>query len=199
MSAANPIRRDGLHARLRTATDPAHQALEAGLDWRARVASLAGYRDLLARLHGFHAVWEAAIGAQLSDEPFLGPRRRLALLVADLDHLGLAPATVAALPRPAPVILDGPAAAMGALYVLEGSTLGGQLIGRHIAGLHGFGEAGLAYYRAHGPRAGAMWGAFRVRLEDFAADPVAEAALTGAAVTTFAAMRDWLCTAPTAD
>ncbi len=118
------------------------------------MATRAGYRDLLARLHGFHATWEHAIGAQLLDETFLAPRRRLALLAADLDHLGLAPAAVAALPQPGAVRLDGPAAAMGALYVLEGSTLGGQLIGRHIAGLHGFSETGLAYYRAHGPGPG---------------------------------------------
>lgn len=193
MSPANPIRRDGLHARLRAATDPAHRALEAGLDWQARVATRAGYRDLLARLHGFHATWEDAIGAQLSDEPFLAPRRRLALLAADLDHLGLAPEAVAALPQPETVRLDGPAAATGALYVLEGSTLGGQLIGRHIAGLHGLSETGLTYYRAHGPRTGAMWSAFRTRLEDFSDDPDAEASLTEAAVATFAAMRDWLC------
>jgi len=193
VSPATPIRRDGLHARLRAATDPAHRALEAGLDWQARVATRTGYRDLLARLHGFHATWESAIGVHLADEGFLGPRRRLALLAADLAHLGLGPAAVAALPRSKAVMLDGPAAATGALYVLEGSTLGGQLIGRHIAGLHGFGETGLTYYRAHGPRTGAMWAAFRARLEDFADDPEAEALLTAAAVATFAAMRDWLC------
>ena len=187
------MRRDSLHARLRAATDPAHRALEDNLDWRARVATLPGYRDLLARLYGFHATWESEIGAQLSDEAFLAPRRRLALLAADLGHLGLGPEAVAALPHSTPVVLHGPAAAAGALYVLEGSTLGGQLIGRHIGGLHGFGETGLTYYRAHGPRTGAMWAAFRARLEDFADDSEAEAVLTGAAVAAFAAMRMWLC------
>ncbi|QGY06273.1 biliverdin-producing heme oxygenase [Methylobacterium mesophilicum SR1.6/6] len=192
------MERANLHARLRAATAPAHQALEDDLDWRARVATLSGYRDLLARLYGFHAVWEATIGLGLADEAFLAPRRRLTRLAADLDHLGLAPGAVAALPRPAPHVLADPAAATGALYVLEGSTLGGQLIGRHIAGLHGFSNDGLAYYRAHGAAAGAMWTAFRSRLERFADDPEAEASLTGAAVTTFAAMRGWLCPAPTA-
>lgn len=188
--------RDGLHARLRAATDPAHKALEASLDWQARVATLSGYRDLLGRLYGFHAVWEAAIGDGLADEPFLAPRRRLARLAADLAQLGLAPSAIAGLPRPVPPVLDGPAAATGALYVLEGSTLGGQLIGRHIAGLHGITEDGLAYYRAHGAAAGAMWAAFRKRLEVFGDDPAAEAVLTGAAVSTFAAMRAWLCHVP---
>lgn len=188
----------GLHLRLRIATGPAHQALEDSLDWRMRVSTLPGYRALLERLYGFHAAWEPAIGAALADEPFLAPRRRLSRLAADLDHLGLAPGALAALPRPGRPggaggpILEGPAAATGALYVLEGSTLGGKVIGRHIAALHGFSEAGLAYYRAHGAAAGSMWAAFRARLESFADDPAAEAALTGAAVTTFAAMRAWL-------
>ncbi|WP_331308609.1 biliverdin-producing heme oxygenase [Methylobacterium oryzae] len=90
--------RDGLHARLRAATDPAHRALETSLDWQARVATLGGYRDLLGRLYGFHAVWESAIGSGLADEPFLAPRRRLALLAADLDHLGLPASAVLNLP-----------------------------------------------------------------------------------------------------
>ncbi len=198
MSPDNPIPRDSVHARLRAATGPAHRALEDTLDWRARVATLLGYRDLLARLHGFHAVWESAIGAGLADEPFLAPRRRLARLAADLGHLGLAPEAITALPRPAVPVLGGPAAATGALYVLEGSTLGGQVIGRHIAGLHGFSGDGLAYYRAHGAAAGPMWATLRGRLETYAADPSAEAALTAAAVTTFAAMRAWLCAGPVA-
>ncbi|GJE10853.1 MULTISPECIES: biliverdin-producing heme oxygenase [Methylobacterium] len=191
--------RDSVHARLRAATDPAHRALEDSLDWRGRVATLPGYRDLLARLYGFHAIWEPAIGAELGDEPFLAPRRRLARVAADLDHLGLARGAVAALPRPAAPRLDGPAAATGALYVLEGSTLGGALIGRHIAGLHGFTGDGLAYYRAHGAAAGAMWAAFRARLETFGTDPAAEASLTAAAATTFTAMRAWLCAPRVAD
>ena len=192
------MERASLHARLRAATAPAHRALEDDLDWRTRVATLSGYRDLLARLYGFHAVWESAIGAGLADEAFLAPRRRLIRLAEDLGHLGLSPGTVAALPKPAPPVLADPAAATGALYVLEGSTLGGQLIGRHIAGLYGFSGDGLTYYRAHGDAAGAMWSAFRRRLERFADDPVAEASLTGTAVATFTAMRQWLCDAPAA-
>lgn len=184
--------RDGLHARLRAATAPEHAGLERDLDWRARVATLPGYRDLLARLHGFHAAYEPAIGLALADEAFLGGRRRLARLDADLRHLGLAEPAIAALPRPEPIRLAGPAAATGALYVLEGSTLGGQVIGRHIGSVHGLTEEGLAYYRAHGPATGTMWAAFRARLTLFEDDAAGEAALIEAAIATFAAMRAWL-------
>lgn len=183
----------GLHARLRAATGPSHVALEDALDWRARVATRAGYATLLARLHGFHAAWEPAIGRALADDAFFDPRRRLASLDADLRHLGLPAATIAALPRPDTVRLAGPAAAMGALYVLEGSTLGGRVIGRHIAALHGFDGGGLAYYRAHGPRTGAMWAAFRGRLDGSSGDVAAEEAALDSAIIAFDAMRVWLC------
>ena len=188
MSPANPIRRDGLHARLRAATDPAHRALEAGLDWQARVATRAGYRDLLARLHGFHATWECAIGAELADEPFLAPRRRLALLAADLDHLGLAPAAVAALPRAVAIALDGPAAATGALYVLEGSTLGGQLISRALGEAAWAPAEGLRYFNPYGRRTAAMWGQFRTALDTAVPALDAEAVVEGARAT-FAALQ----------
>ncbi|MGU3540624.1 biliverdin-producing heme oxygenase [Methylobacterium sp. A54F] len=181
-----------LHERLRAATAPAHAALERDLDWRARVATRAGYRALLARLYGFHAVYEPAIDAGLADEPFFGPRRRLHRLEADLRHLGLPLDAAAALPRPEAILAEGPAAAMGALYVLEGSTLGGLVIGAHIGRLHGLSAEGLAYYRAHGRDSAAMWAAFRRRL-DAGSDP--EATLR-AGIATFEAMRDWLCAAP---
>jgi heme oxygenase (biliverdin-IX-beta and delta-forming) len=177
-----------LHRRLRAATAAAHAGLEHDLAWERRVATLAGYRDLLARFRGFHAAYEPAIGAGLADEAFLGPRRRLGRLDADLAHLGLDAAAIAHLPAPPAPRLDGPAA-LGALYVLEGSTLGGQVIGRRIAALHGLETDGLAYYRAHGAATGAMWTAFRARLETVAD----ETALTEAAVATFRAIRVWLC------
>jgi len=178
-----------LHLQLRAATGLAHQALEQELDWTARVATVAGYRSLLARLHGFHRSWEPAIGTALADGSFFDPRCRVSALARDLAFLGLSPEGIDGLPRALPIPLPGPAAAMGALYVLEGSTLGGRVIGRHIATAHGLAEDGLAYYTAHGARTGAMWSAFRTRLDTFEeeADEV-----VAAANGTFDAMRTWL-------
>ena len=178
-----------LHLRLRAATASAHEALERDLGWEARVATLSGYRDLLGRLHGFHAAWEPAIGAALDDAAFFDARRRLAPLGDDLAFLGLSGSEIAALPLARPIGLADPASAMGALYVLEGSTLGGRVIGRHIAAAHGLSGEGLAYYSGHGPRTGAMWSAFRARLDAF--DGEGEA-VVAAANETFDAMRLWL-------
>jgi heme oxygenase len=178
-----------LHLRLRAATATAHEALERDLDWQARVGTLPGYRSLLARLHGFHTTWEPAIGAALDDGAFFDPRRRVAALAQDLAFLGLSPEGIDGLPHALPIPLDGPAAAMGALYVLEGSTLGGRVIGRHIAAAHGLTDGGLAYYSGHGPRTGAMWSSFRARLDAFDGEAVA---VVAAANATFDAMRMWL-------
>lgn len=180
-----------LHLRLRAATAPAHAALERDLGWEARVASLAGYRGLLVRLYGFHSAWEPAIGTALADGAFFDPRRRLAALSRDLAFLGLSAEGIDGLARPRPITLDRAATAMGALYVLEGSTLGGRVIGRHIAATHGLTGGGLAYYSAHGARTGAMWAAFRDRLDAYDGDGEA---VVAAANDTFDAMRAWLTT-----
>ena len=185
----------GLHIRLRAATAEAHEALERDLGWQGRVATLPGYRALLARLRGFHAAYEPAIAAGLADAAFFEPRRRLAALDADLAALGLDEAARGALPAPAPPAFAGEGAAMGALYVLEGSTLGGIVIGRHVGGLHGE-AAPLAYYSGRGREAGPLWRTFRERLDGL--DPGQETAAFAAGVATFEAMRAWLTTTPAA-
>ena len=188
--------RGRLHERLRAATAAAHAALERDLDWASRVATLSGYRDLLARLRGLHAVYEPAIGLALADEDFFGPRRRLAKLDADLARLGLAPGAVAALPIPAQVALS-PRNALGALYVLEGSTLGGQAILRDVERRLGLGPGpGTLYYRGHGPATSAMWRALLARLDGLSGDPAAEDEVAAAGVTTFRATAAWLTPAP---
>ncbi len=180
---------EALHQRLRSATATAHTALERDLDWMARVATVEGYRGLLARLHGFHATWEPAIGAMLADGAFFDPRCRVPALARDLAFLGLSPDGITDLPQARPIPLPSPAAAMGALYVLEGSTLGGRVIGRHITATHGLAGEGLAYYSGHGARTGAMWLAFRARLDTFERDA---AQVVSAANGTFDALREWL-------
>ena len=97
---------------------PVEKVLGAGRDMifdidyqgtrQARVASLDGYRDLLARLRGFHATLEPEIAGALGDDAFLDPRRRIEALDADLACLGLTPAAVEALPRPQSLGLAGP-------------------------------------------------------------------------------------------
>ena len=170
-----------LSERLRGATASAHAALEAELDLlhdldRTRLVRV------LRRFAGFHAGWEPAV-ARLLDEPALWePRRRLPALHADLALLGAADATEA---WPAPAWLCDAHAAWGSLYVMEGSTLGGQVIGR---ALRAAGTEGLSYFDGRGREAGPLWRTLRARL-DVLPEP---GRVCAAAISTFDALRLWM-------
>jgi heme oxygenase len=182
-------------ARLRAETRAAHEAIERDLDWERRVATRAGYRTLLERFYGFHAVFEPAVAAALADDALHAPRRKLGLLAQDLGFHGLSAAAIAALPRPPRLRLPATRPeALGALYVTEGSTLGGQLIARHVEHHLGLGEAGSRYHRSYGREVGAMWAGFRRHLDEAAtADPDCAAAIVDGANRTFADLGAWLC------
>ena len=78
------------------------------------------------------------MAALLQDRPFLNPRRRLHLLEADLAVLGSSARAVDALQAcPVPLLHDA-AEALGSLYVIEGSTLGGRIIQRNVERCLGF-------------------------------------------------------------
>lgn len=180
-----------LPTRLREETQDAHEAIERDFHWEHQVATLDGYRGLLSRLYGFYAVWEPA-AAMLVEDAFFAPRRKLHLLAADLHHLGLTSADLGRLPacRPGVRMARRPEA-IGAMYVLEGSTLGGQIIARRIAETLGFGaNGGCAYYCAYGAAIGTMWREFRDRLLDVPPDE--HEAVLATATSTFACLHQWL-------
>lgn len=170
-----------LSERLRRDTADAHARLEAELDL-LRDLTPARITRVLRRFAGFHAGWEPAV-ARLLDEPALWePRRRLPALRHDLARLGASPPVEA---WPVPAWLGDRAAAWGSLYVMEGSTLGGQVIGRALCEV---GIDGLRYFDGRGREAGPLWRELRRRLDLLPdADPV-----VAAADRTFDALRLWM-------
>lgn len=88
----------------------------------------------------------------------LEARRKAPLLSRDLALLTT--------PRPrldagALPLSTGLPEALGALYVLEGATLGGQVIVRSLRRSLGITpESGGAYFHAYGPETGRMWQSF---------------------------------------
>ena len=179
-----------LMMRLRAETRLAHEAIDGALDLESSLASPFAYRELLARFYAFHAGWEPVLAPLIHDDDFFEPRRKLGLLAADLAHLGLVQEQITALPpQPPATPMTTTSQALGAMYVLEGSTLGGQLISRQVADRLGFGaEDGAAYYNAYGRAVGAMWRAFGQRMSQAAPDLDSEA-VVAAAETTFAELQ----------
>jgi heme oxygenase len=113
-------------------------------------------------------------------------RRRTALFAADLRALGSCPVSGTQPDLPAVESTDD---ALGRLYVLEGSTLGGTFIDRRLATLPRLVATGrLRAFSPYGPETGAMWQAFRRFARERTQDPRRVVAAAGA---TFGALADW--------
>lgn len=176
--------------RLRDATATAHQRLEARLNILDKIADPAGRRRLVERFHALHAGAEAVMSPLLAAVPDLAydGRRRSGDLARDVAALGgRAPPAV---PIPAPA---SAAEALGRLYVLEGSTLGGKVIGRQVAA-RGQDMTGLSFLDPYGPETGERWRSFLAVLErEGAASEAACEDIVRGGVAGFAQAEQWLC------
>ncbi|MBU8546161.1 MULTISPECIES: biliverdin-producing heme oxygenase [Roseomonadaceae] len=183
---------DAARQALRQATGAVHERLH-GVPVFARLASgridTGEYVLLLRRLLGFHLGVEAALGGGPSLLPYgitLEQRRRSPMLVADLVALRAPPlAAVADLPAPSCAGF-----AMGCLYVMEGSTLGGQHLARALDGVLP-GEDGRSFLRGYGARHGAMWRECCTAIEACGAESGRLAGMIAGAEATFARFESW--------
>lgn len=185
-----------LREAVREASAAVHQRLESRLPLTSEALTKDRYRQLLEAFYGFYRPLEARLEADAADLAGLDwpLRRKASLLEEDLKTLGLDAAAIAALPDcPSLPQLGHRAATLGCLYVLEGSTLGGQLTGRAIGNRFGFGpENGARFLLPYGQRTGPLWRSFLELLSEADAEPPAfHARACTAAVETFSALERW--------
>ncbi|MBS0276544.1 MAG: biliverdin-producing heme oxygenase, partial [Proteobacteria bacterium] len=147
------------------------------------------YRELLETLWGIYTpVEDALMKIDWRDSGIdILKRRKKDWLEADLTYLGIAPASLrdshADLPE-----LDTRATGLGALYVLEGATLGGQIILRHLQPVLGISATcGGRFYASYGAQTSAMWRSYLAVLEKEGARPQMADAIEHGAVETFRA------------
>jgi heme oxygenase len=186
---------DVLH-RLRTATVDDHRRVEADLD----LMDPALDRDrLCSAVSTLHAFWDSAeegldrwAGRYPDDAARLDwPRRRRARLYeADLDALG----TPAAAERPVLPDVRDTDEALGRMYVLEGATLGGTFIDRHLSALPALTGVRLTAFSPYGECTGAMWHAYRRAARTHTAGAGDADRVVRAACDTFAALASWVGT-----
>ena len=186
--------------RLKAATRAEHDAIEVALDLMAPGLSLLVYHRRLRRYHGFYASIEPLIAAA-ANWPHWGidisARAKTPWLAADLVCLAgrseLAGTALADLPLCSDLPpLDTPAAAFGCLYVLEGATLGGRVISRHIEHALGLNAInGARFFCGYGEQTGSMWKAFRASLSAFVHTSPDEDTVVASAIATFSALRVW--------
>jgi heme oxygenase len=152
-----------MHERLRAATRLLHRRVEASIDVQRRFSSKEAYRELLERLLGLHLPLEAALKSL--DWPAnsidLVQRQKCSWLECDLRHLGHSSETLARIPAFDRLPLVDIETGLGWLYVVEGSTLGGQLLSKaaHTA-LGVTRERGARFFASYGSQVGSMWQEF---------------------------------------
>ena len=180
--------------RLKLETSAIHAQLESRVDIRNRVRTKAGYRALLEAFYGVCCPLELKMETSeiVPWLPDIGRRMRTSSLRLDLRVLGNNHPE--ALPLASVPTLRSLAEKFGCLYVLEGSTLGGQLISREInSRLQYTPENGCAYFASHGPEIGSMWRKFREAIEAFgSANPESHESIIRSAVFTFGLFADWI-------
>ena len=175
---------------LKEATWDIHARTQKKLGVKRLLSDLNCYCDHIARLEAFHNVaeaqWSFLLEGMLSDFP---KRRKTDLLANDLETLGGPRINCAAVPTPADT-----ASALGAFYVLEGSTLGGRHLLPIVEEKLGLsGKRGASYLASYGSEVEAMWTQFSLTVETHCAAKEKRYSAIKAARATFLVMEEWLC------
>jgi heme oxygenase len=180
---------------LRTATAVDHEQVESALALMDPHLGRDRLVAVLTRLHAFWTAAEAGLDAwarrRPADAETVGwaQRRRAHLFADDLRALGASTDTAA---RPELPAVEDTDQALGRLYVLEGSTLGGTFIARHLATLPTLSpDVRLRAFSPYGADTGAMWHSYRRVTRERIAAGGDTARLVGAARATFTALADW--------
>jgi heme oxygenase len=182
--------------RLRARTGPLHVRLETTVSTLGLAANETGYRRYLEKLLGFHVPLELDL-SRVRGLDALGlereARSKVPLLRADLAALGVDAKAQRNLGwcTSSPPVREV-AAALGALYVVEGATLGGQVLFRELsARMPRTMQLASRYLRVYGAATGTRWQTFVQSLATLESEAEQQLAEQTAAAT-FEAIETWL-------
>jgi heme oxygenase len=184
---------NALHQHLKLATAAAHSSLECVLAKRGYFDGREQYIQYLQRFLAFQDDAERALDTPITIEavPDWHQRRRTHLARADLATLGAQersfPRSSGRLPHVA-----SREQALGIVYVLEGSTLGGAYLLQQLAPLGITAAHGGSYLASYGSDRGKMWQRFLFTLEEAQLRQVRAESIAAAAIATFATARYYL-------
>lgn len=195
-SQAHDVGAPSLLEALRTGTALLHVALEKRLPFFTERLDAGWYRRLLQAYYGFYGPVESALydSGLIPDGYDCALRVKTPTLVSDLNALGLDDLAVDTLPRCLELpTFDTPAACLGALYVLEGATLGGQVLRREMdQRLNVNADNGGAFLNIYGVETGRRWKDFLDYLGNQPLDAPAKQRAVDAARSTFSCFEQWL-------
>lgn len=179
--------------RLKFSTQSVHRETEGIMIKRLKqIASVQDYIEVLGILYGFWRPVDIAIRRYISNSLLddIEERGNVHYITADLDALGYKNEIRLATEVP---LINSFARALGALYVMEGSTLGGQ----HIARMLRLNETlrhydAFRFFEGYRDRTESMWRKFQQSLNNSFPEYEEESEGVEAATETFSKFRDWL-------
>lgn len=184
--------------KLRSETTVAHHALEenpAAKILMTTNVTLEALHHYLKCMYGFVSGFEKVVFPILEHSlPQLNERRKTQLLEGDLhqsieekDNFPVMPSSVLT------TQYNNHSKAWGGMYVLEGSTLGGQIITRHLRTILGEGiEKKTTYLTPYGLQTGVMWKNFLHYFSEAATFTCDEDEIIDSAVQTFSLIDNWI-------
>lgn len=177
---------------LRHATAQNHSGLERRLPFDSDALDLQLYQRLLQAYYGFYVPLEQQL-ARFDAGALATGRLKTPALHGDLLALGMSEGQIAALAQCQELpSITTQAQLMGVMYVIEGATLGGQILRRIAHDKLAIDErTGGAFLDVYGSTTGRMWKAYLIQLSHVI-EPAERAQVVSAALATFTCFEGWL-------
>ncbi|RYG42113.1 MAG: hypothetical protein EOO01_23735 [Chitinophagaceae bacterium] len=179
---------------LRSHTKDSHQAVEKLLIPKIKkTQEEAEYRKLLALFYGFFHPLEQKIELYVDQTGITDwhLRRKSEVILSDYALTGGSPSEIAIctdLPQ-----ISSESQALGAMYVMEGSTLGGQVITSMLSKNLGLsGTDRIKFFNGYGADTAAMWTGFTDALNNYPAETPELEIIAEAARQTFTKLKTWI-------
>lgn len=174
--------------KLKETTRRQHEEVEASMEVMNRMFSIEDYKALIRRFRKFYKGIESRLPIEVLKAAGFDYTERLKMPLLEADSIALGiedPEEFEQLPD-----VSSAARAFGSLYVIEGSTLGGQVISRHLRKHLGITPAnGGSFLVSYGTQVGPMWKEFGAAITAFAQGGQNDAAILDAASETFESVR----------
>lgn len=179
---------------LKESTQQNHLELEKKIIPKLRsIRSESDYVSLLNLFHSYFGGLELKVQSVLDHTlvPDYSQRRKADAILNDIRALG-GHASGLVGDEHLPVIIDH-ATALGAMYVMEGSTLGGKTISKMIAqALPGRAEHALSFYESYGDNSPMMWDKFKAGLNEQVTYLIEQQRVIDSANETFLKFSEWI-------
>jgi heme oxygenase len=182
---------------LKSATRTRHVALESRTVLLNKDLSHSNYSKCLQRFWGYYAPLEKHLleyPAWQETGLVYDNRYKTSQIEQDLLALGVTQNALKTIPQCNTLPeLKTTAQLFGCLYVLEGATLGGQIISKHLnASLGLMPDSGGSFFAGYGQKTGSQWKAFCACLTAFSTQTGSNDEIVDSANKTFQTLDCWL-------